>query len=543
MKNLLARFRPTTRLHWILLVIVVIGAFLRLVNFVPGLMFQGDQGRDAIIARNILINHDIVLIGPVTSTGNMYLGPLYYYFMVPFLLLSYPSPTGPALAIAGLSILTIFLMYVLGKELIGAKGATLAAGMFALSTIAITYARFSWNPNPAPLVSLILIWAIYQAMHRKHWYWVLASFCIAVLVQLHYVTLLTIPATGTLWLITVLGMIREQRNGALALSSSSGRLSLQRKKTAKAEKKSVSPSKVAQTLHSSLFTLFLSTVIASVLFISSFAPLVVFDLRHQGLNFKAFQTFLAQDQGTVKVESTKKVFKVIRETQGRSMQILTEQFFGKNRFFNMALTLAIIVMLCYLWSKRGKDKWHSPELILLTFLFWAVIGLAFYQSSVFVHYILYLLPISFLIYGTLFTFLWSKKGGKVITILLAILYLGFNLTHLSIQTAGWPITGMKETAQSILTRVQPGEKYNLVLLSGSGDIDGQNIRYFLETSDKPPVTTQERGEVQTLFIINDDRKLKKVVDSPVYEIVVFPNKQPTEVYTIPNGPEITVLRK
>jgi hypothetical protein len=32
-----------------------------------------------------------------------------------------------------------------------------------------------------------------------------------------------------------------------------------------------------------------------------------------------------------------------------------------------------------------------------------------------------------------------------------------------------------------------------------------------------------------------------VTDSPIYEIVVFPNKEPKEVYTTFDGPEITVL--
>jgi hypothetical protein len=102
---------------------------------------------------------------------------------------------------------------------------------------------------------------------------------------------------------------------------------------------------------------------------------------------------------------------------------------------------------------------------------------------------------------------------------------------------------MRETSETLLRRVQQDEKYDIVLLSSSGDLEGQNYRYFLEVSAKPPVKPEERGNAETLFIINEDRVLKNVLASPVYEIVTFPNKTPQEVYTVRDGPEITVLRR
>jgi len=61
--------------------------------------------------------------------------------------------------------------------------------------------------------------------------------------------------------------------------------------------------------------------------------------------------------------------------------------------------------------------------------------------------------------------------------------------------------------------------------------------------NKPPVPLEERGNINTLFIINEEKKSQKVTDLPIYEIVTFPNKVPSEVYHIPNGPEITILRR
>ena len=128
-------------------------------------------------------------------------------------------------------------------------------------------------------------------------------------------------------------------------------------------------------------------------------------------------------------------------------------------------------------------------------------------------------------------------------IIFAGLFLRYNIPLLSFKDAGWTVSDIAHTSEEILKRVSPGEKYNLVLMSESKDIDGQNYRYFLTTGHTRPVAQEQRGEIETLFIIDEEKTLPKVTDSPIYEIVVFPNKEPVEVFTIDNGPEITVLRR
>ena len=108
----LLRYLQKQSWHWyVALAIMLIGGFLRLYRVPDTLMFLGDQGRDALIVARIFKEFDPVLIGPVTSVGNLYLGPLYYYFMLPFLWLSYPSPLGPVYAVAIFSTLNLFLLY------------------------------------------------------------------------------------------------------------------------------------------------------------------------------------------------------------------------------------------------------------------------------------------------------------------------------------------------------------------------------------------------------------------------------------------------
>ena len=108
--------KKITLVHWIIFITLICASFLRLYNIPSTVQFLGDQGRDALIVADIFKKLDPVFIGPVTSVGNMYLGPLYYYFMLPFLFLTYPSPMGPVYAVALLGIVTVFLLFYLGKQ-------------------------------------------------------------------------------------------------------------------------------------------------------------------------------------------------------------------------------------------------------------------------------------------------------------------------------------------------------------------------------------------------------------------------------------------
>src|SRR4030042_2703489 len=99
-----------------LFAVLLLAAFLRLYRISEYMTFLGDEGRVAIIVRRLLVNFDPVLIGPGTSIGNMYLGPLYYYLIAPSLLLAGYSPAGPAVHIALLGVATVGFIWYVGRQ-------------------------------------------------------------------------------------------------------------------------------------------------------------------------------------------------------------------------------------------------------------------------------------------------------------------------------------------------------------------------------------------------------------------------------------------
>ena len=141
----------------VLIFVILVGAFFRLYRISEYMTFLWDEGRDAIVVRRLLVNGDLIFVGPGTSVGNMYLGPLYYYLMAPALLLANFSPVGPAVQIAVFGVFTIFLVWFIAIEWFDKRVALFAAFLYAASPVVIIYSRHSWNPNIMPFFALLSI--------------------------------------------------------------------------------------------------------------------------------------------------------------------------------------------------------------------------------------------------------------------------------------------------------------------------------------------------------------------------------------------------
>src|SRR5258708_28233079 len=129
MKNLL-RSKKTS----LLLGILIIAAFLRLYKIGDYMTFLGDEGRDVLVVYNIL-HGKFTLLGPTSSVGGFFLGPLYYYLMAPFLWLFNYDPVGPAVMVALFGTVTVYLVYKIGSEFFNERAGIIAAILYAISPL------------------------------------------------------------------------------------------------------------------------------------------------------------------------------------------------------------------------------------------------------------------------------------------------------------------------------------------------------------------------------------------------------------------------
>lgn len=180
---------------------MALGAYLRLYKISDYLTFLGDEGRDVLVVERMIINHKFTLLGPTASVGGFFLGPIYYYFMLPFLWLWRLDPTGPAVMVALFGLATIYLLYRLGKKMFNPVVGLLAAGLYTLSPIVIAYSRSSWNPNIVPFFALMLIWCLWDiAQNLKPKYFVWAGIILGIGLQLHYLFLF-LGVVTVVWLL------------------------------------------------------------------------------------------------------------------------------------------------------------------------------------------------------------------------------------------------------------------------------------------------------------------------------------------------------
>lgn len=135
-------------------------------------VFGFDQGRDYLAVKNIVIDHKLTLIGAELGAGSagisgIFQGPGFFYLLaIPFVIFN-GNPAGGTVLMFALSILAIFVGFLLGKKLFGEFGGILSALLIAISPILISQARFIWNPHSPTLFILLTFCFLYLAIEKN----------------------------------------------------------------------------------------------------------------------------------------------------------------------------------------------------------------------------------------------------------------------------------------------------------------------------------------------------------------------------------------
>ncbi|MBI4022999.1 hypothetical protein HY375_02455 [Candidatus Berkelbacteria bacterium] len=190
------RHPRSDRAFWIaLLVIVGLAAVLRLVGLNDRLHVGDDQARDLLtVKRSVETLHPFV-VGPaqVANESGVVLGPFYYYLITPAAILANYHPLGPAVLIALLSVLAVAGIGWLGRVAFDPTTGLLAAFLLAVSSLAVEFGRFAWNPNPLPLVVVGIALGFWAWSERRPWGFPTTILLTVVATQLHSTGFLLVP--------------------------------------------------------------------------------------------------------------------------------------------------------------------------------------------------------------------------------------------------------------------------------------------------------------------------------------------------------------
>lgn len=479
--------------------VVLLAIVLRFWNFRGYLTFLDDQGRDALVAKQLLVDHDITLLGPRTSVGNMYLGPLYYYAMVPFLAMTYPDPTGPAYAIAVLGVITVVAVYLIGRKIVGRRAAAIAALLCALTPSAVTLSRFSWQPNPAPFFGLLMLWWTIEAVKGKTWRWFWVGVAFTILVQLHYVALLSAVPAGILFIYD----FWSNRKGK-------GKLR-----------------KYMMIAFSAL-----------AVFLASQLPLVAFDIRHDGILHEGFAEFF-QAQGK-SVSPLLRIGQFVVDLHGRGMFLLVELLgFSKEiRLINTVLLAGILAVVVWQLSPKNRKKNpHAVEFgVVALWVGTAWVGLSAYRNTIYPHYFAYLFPAVFLLIGSSLAFL-MKRGKELSMAILAgfVVLCVWNVATAPYWTPKTPdIDRIKSIATDMIPFIAKDSAYNITVYNDNREYQAMKYRYFFEVFGPRPKSQYDYTHLDQLVLISEDGT--DPLKAPIYEVQQFmleakkPQLMTTKIY-------------
>ncbi|HJX59034.1 MAG TPA: glycosyltransferase family 39 protein [Patescibacteria group bacterium] len=316
-----------TPFRLVILLVFSFAAFVRIYRTGVILGFWYDQGRDALVIWDFLHKGKLFLVGPTTGIEGIFRGPWYYWLITPFYLLGRGNPVWPAVFLAISSILALYILYKLGKELEGKWTGILALFIGSFSYYVVTSSRWLSNPTPMLLVSVALIWSIFKFIRGAKWGLPLISFLCAMAVQFGSAAeIFYLPAT-----LIVLYWKRKNLPSIKIIGFS------------------------------------------VIIFFLAFVPQIIFDIRHRGVLLGAINKFLFEEKSF-----SLSFWQILQSRSYFYYKMLSSKFWINGE----GLFAPFFVLCLYALVKNINKLWQNPNFRVLTlFTLAPFVGMLFFQGN------------------------------------------------------------------------------------------------------------------------------------------------------------------
>lgn len=450
----------------LILILIAISLFLRFYKIRDYVVFLGDEGRDMIILRNIFVKKDLPFLGPTASVGGFYLGPMYYWMAAPFLLLARFDPIGPSYMVALFGVATVLLLYKFLKDSVGFWPAIISSLLYAVAPLVVRYSRSSWNPNPMPFFSLLLIYFIYTAIKNKRYlYYLFAGAALGVAVQLHYLGLILVPITA------LIVMLNEKI-------------------------KRIPPAA----------TIFL---LGSII---TFSPFLIFEIKNNFPNFKTILEFTTRGS-TVGYQMGNISWAVANQSNILLEWLSSIKGTPYTRFFFWITSLVVFSGLVSKWRTTKKLIFSVAILYFIGGIFF----IRLYSGQIYDYYFESIFPAPFLLFGLFIYLLWNKAISRYLILAISIFILtAFLSKEFYIEQPNRLIQQTESISTTVIEKSE-NKNFNFALISGSNS--DHAYRYFLEVTGHNPKQLEEMVTEQ-LIIVCELEKCSPL-GHPIWEIAGF----------------------
>lgn len=444
--------------------ILFLAAFLRFYQIEEKASFLGEQGRDLLIAKDVLFLEKLTLLGPPTSLSpNIHFGPFYHYFNAFWLGVFNLNPLGPAIGFGVLSLLGCLFLYLIAQNFGFKKAGLLASFLFAVSPLMVRYGQSMFNSYFLVSFTIFSFWAVSGFWRGKKRFWlVLAGLLAGIAVQANFLSY----GLPICILILLIFLKKDWLKNIIW---------------------------------------FVGGILFGVL------PYLIFELKHAFFNIRGFIEWLA-NPGT---KETTSVF-------GLNLpQIFFKTLYyplgNQNNFLTAVLIILTLAFLAFFLLQKKKDDFFK-----IIWFFWLVniILIGVYKGEMLDHYLGVIYPFVFLWFGYLLAkLLSSKKNIVFFLIFTALLIIQFWPFRFKAENAwgmpqGWNMKDTKESAK-IIAKDASG-KFNVANLL-DGDTRAYAYRYLLSLSGKEPLDVEAYPNTEVLYVLTRASE-GDVLTYPVWEI-------------------------
>lgn len=360
------------------ILVVVIGLFIRVYKFENQVFFDWDQNRDYGVISSIAAGN-ITLLGPIAKgEGGFFLGPLYYYLVLPAYLLKSGDPLSLPLTSVLIDVSMIAaIIYLLSRRIGWVKSITLSI-LWSFSWFLIVWSRVSWNVALIPIWTLCTMVSLYDVVkYKKNSSIMILAFLAGISWHIHASLIPLIP-------ILVLIFFKEFKFSA---------------------------------------RVWLASLLISLV---PLLPLFLFDLRHDLLNIKLIESYFTRSSVVVVASMWQIINDVIFKLGKNTVGIFSGAFTGA-----LFIGYAVLGLSIYkLFQKDLLSKIASLIIILITILSVSLRDLNIPEYYLSVAY----LPTVYLVVYAIFGIF--KRNLYIIAIFLG-LFLYANITKYSTNPGGY----------------------------------------------------------------------------------------------------------
>lgn len=298
----------------ILLIILLLGLFLRIYKLEIFYPWGHDQDLFAWIAKDIVVDHHFRLIGQETSIIGVFISPLFYYLVALSFALFNMNPLSAALVTTIVSLLTIVSIYYVFSKFFNRNAGLIGAFLYAVLPGTVFLDRWVVPTQPTILWSVWFLYILLSVLNGNFKILIPLSILIGLVLHIH------IAFIPLLLLLPV------------AYWFSSGPKSIRFKY--------------------SLKTLTLSLLIIFILI----TPFVFFEIRHGFSQTRSLFSATYKDTGDL--TGIKRLSKVVN-SGGRSLAgafVLSNTVIGLPPLFTSFLPFLLLGGIFYLWRRQLLSK-------------------------------------------------------------------------------------------------------------------------------------------------------------------------------------------